>query len=306
MPEGREPRAEIDYREAFRSPRTFFGLAYVGVLGLLFLLGAAYVTNLTALTKNSVRPALLPDSSGLAADIPVQFPKNLPPVNVAEISVSTPALVAKGKELFRANCASCHGAEGKGDGSGGEMLSPKPRNFHSLSGWTFGSRITQMYRTLETGVPKTGMASFNYMPPADRFALIHFVRSLAPNQPGDASQDLATLDSAFQLSQGRIVPGQIPVKRAMAIVAAEQKASAAARLPHGTGEEVFRRVVRDPHRAVTALVERHQAFASADELLHVVAAAPGDLGFKAGVNSLSRAEWEELRQYLETIRHHAQ
>ena len=37
--------------------------------------------------------------------------------------------VAAGKASFEANCASCHGPEGKGDGPVGAVLDPKPRDF---------------------------------------------------------------------------------------------------------------------------------------------------------------------------------
>jgi len=36
---------------------------------------------------------------------------------------------AAGKASFEANCASCHGPEGKGDGPVGAVLDPKPRDF---------------------------------------------------------------------------------------------------------------------------------------------------------------------------------
>lgn len=36
--------------------------------------------------------------------------------------------VADGKKIFEANCASCHGASGKGDGAAAAALNPKPRN----------------------------------------------------------------------------------------------------------------------------------------------------------------------------------
>ncbi len=35
---------------------------------------------------------------------------------------------AKGKEVFQANCAACHGPEGKGNGPAAAALDPKPRN----------------------------------------------------------------------------------------------------------------------------------------------------------------------------------
>lgn len=37
--------------------------------------------------------------------------------------------VAAGKALYEANCSSCHGMQGKGDGPVGAALNPKPRDF---------------------------------------------------------------------------------------------------------------------------------------------------------------------------------
>ncbi len=38
--------------------------------------------------------------------------------------------LAKAKELFKSRCASCHGEDGKGDGTAAKGMNPKPRNFH--------------------------------------------------------------------------------------------------------------------------------------------------------------------------------
>jgi mono/diheme cytochrome c family protein len=302
---GSAPKAEIDYVEALRTPRKYFGLAYVGFIALALVLGVTYLSRLTALTKNSVGPAILADSAGLVTDIPVQFPRNLPPVNVSEIAVSTPELIARGKEAFQANCSSCHGTEGRGDGQAGLMLNPRPRNFHDLKGWTYGSKITQIYKTLEEGIPKTGMAPFNYLPPADRFALAHFVRSLAMGQPMDTHSELAMLDSTYNLSAGRVVPGHIPISKAIVLVAAEAKPLEPVwTLPTGN-DEVFRRVVRDPQKALTALIAHHPRFSTAGEFLQVVSPSPEELGFSASVNALTRTEWDELYHYVEGIREHA-
>lgn len=44
------------------------------------------------------------------------------------------ASIARGKKLFQANCASCHGARGKGDGPAGRALKPKPADLAAMAG----------------------------------------------------------------------------------------------------------------------------------------------------------------------------
>ncbi len=38
--------------------------------------------------------------------------------------------VQEANEIFASRCATCHGQDGRGDGPGSELLTPKPRNFH--------------------------------------------------------------------------------------------------------------------------------------------------------------------------------
>lgn len=64
----------------------------------------------------------------------------------------------KGKALFAANCASCHGAEGNGDGPAGAALDPKPRNLHKAGEFKYGAGDLSVFRTIKYGVDGTGMA----------------------------------------------------------------------------------------------------------------------------------------------------
>lgn len=41
---------------------------------------------------------------------------------------------ARGKKLYAANCASCHGAQGRGDGPAGAALKPKPTDLVAMAG----------------------------------------------------------------------------------------------------------------------------------------------------------------------------
>jgi len=113
-------------------------------------------------------------------------------VDVATLLKATPELVAKGKSLFAVNCASCHGANGFGDGPAAVALNPKPRNFHE-GYWKYGGGVARVVRTISTGSPGTAMTAFTNIPLEDRFALAHFVRSLSPKPEEDKAEDLAWL-----------------------------------------------------------------------------------------------------------------
>ncbi|HRP69551.1 MAG TPA: c-type cytochrome, partial [Turneriella sp.] len=54
-------------------------------------------------------------------------------------------------------CATCHGAQGHGDGPVGAALKPKPRNFADAK-WKFGTDLKSVIHTIENGSPGTGMA----------------------------------------------------------------------------------------------------------------------------------------------------
>lgn len=118
------------------------------------------------------------------------------------LSVSTPELVSKGKELFDNNCAVCHGAQGNGDGAGGMALNPKPRNFHApLADWKFGNTAESIFGTLFYGSAGTGMASYKEsLSVRDRFALAHYIASLSEGQKADKAP--ARYEAALKAESG--------------------------------------------------------------------------------------------------------
>ena len=303
-------KAEIDFKDLLRKPSKLFGYSFIYFIVILGGLGYLYVDNLTVIGKNSISPIILKDSSAFVQDIALQSPRNLPPIDVMKVSVSTPELLQKGKELFKANCSSCHGDNGEGNGSASATLNPKPRNFHSLQGWTNGSKIAQIYKTLQEGITKNGMASFSYLPPADRFALIHYVRSFTAGHPFDTPQELQGLETTYQLSKGSDTPGQIPIQVAERNVVAESSPSVAriaelaASMKEGSGnsgEELFVRLAGDKRKALTAMVQG-AASGSVDQFIKVVSTDPIQIGLKAEVVQLSSAQWTALYQYVNGLR----
>ena len=305
-------KAEIDFKDLIRKPEKLFGYSYVFFVLILTVLGISYMENLTAIGKNTVIPMVLSDSSSYVQDIPFQSARSLPPVDVMKASVASPELVSKGKELFQTTCASCHGDNGDGDGPTAVTLNPKPRNFHQLTGWKNGSKISQIYKTLQDGIPGSAMASFNYLPPGDRFALIHFVRSLSPAQPVDSPAELQGLETAYQLSKGMNTPGQIPVKKAVQLIEAETAPEVAkiAELTKGmeegsqtAGLQVFDRIARDKNRILAGtLFNGAASLQNIDQFIRVVSAEPTQLGFKAEVVRLSASDWTALFQYLNELK----
>lgn len=41
---------------------------------------------------------------------------------------ATPAMLQRGRQIYKANCVACHGETGKGDGPGAGVLKPPPRD----------------------------------------------------------------------------------------------------------------------------------------------------------------------------------
>jgi mono/diheme cytochrome c family protein len=300
---------EIDWRALVRTPEKLFGYSYFYVLAILVGMGLLYVWNLNVIGRNAVNATVLHDSTALIKDIPLQSPRFIPPVDIMRVGVSSPELVNKGRELFKVNCTTCHGENGQGDGPSASMLNPKPRNFHSLNSWKNGSKVTQIYKTLEEGIPGGGMAPYNYIPPEDRFALIHFIRTFANNQPNDSLNALRQLDATYQLAKGMDVAGQIPVKKALTIIEKENVSDDAyiqtvAKQITGSdnfGADLLKRVSFDENKVVTSVVHMKSGVRNVDDFIKIVSADPIHSGFKVTIVRLSAHEWTELYQYIFSV-----
>lgn len=131
--------------------------------------------------------------------------------DVSKLAKPTPELIAQGKQIYAGNCASCHGTDGKGDGPAAAAFNPKPRNFTSGE-WKQGGKPSQIFNTLSTGMGS--MPSFAALPAEQRWALVHFIRSLSPNRPEDSAADITAL-SAKAGKAG----AQLPIRVAIDLMA---------------------------------------------------------------------------------------
>jgi caa(3)-type oxidase subunit IV len=133
--------------------------------------------------------------------------------------VATSELIAHGKTLYGQNCTSCHGAEGKGDGIAAGNLNPKPRNFHATEGWKNGRKASEIFGTLANGLGGV-MPAFGALPAEDRWAMAHYIRTLAPGAPEDSAADFAKVGvDPTKESAGEEEKVTIPVDVAMELMA---------------------------------------------------------------------------------------
>jgi mono/diheme cytochrome c family protein len=91
----------------------------------------------------------------------------------ALIADRSPAVLDRGQQLYLRNCAACHGANGDQNMTGSN---PAPRNLRTdayLAEW--GGGPYGFYLTLTKGWGR-GMPGFSALSPADRYAIVHFVR----------------------------------------------------------------------------------------------------------------------------------
>jgi len=82
-------------------------------------------------------------------------------IGISGIQISPPRWpdLKQGELSFGKNCASCHGAQGLGDGPSGRDLNPPPTNFHDTK--MAGASAFQIFNTIRLGIPGTAMAGFS-------------------------------------------------------------------------------------------------------------------------------------------------
>jgi cytochrome c oxidase cbb3-type subunit I/II len=97
--------------------------------------------------------------------------------------------VSRGGILFAANCVSCHGPGGRGDGRASASLLPKPAN---LTAAQFSDE--RLSSVLWNGISGSSMPPWRQFAAEDLRALVAYVRSLNVPRAPSAASETATLD----------------------------------------------------------------------------------------------------------------
>lgn len=297
--------------EKLKAVLGFYGFVYMIFLAILVAMGVIYLQNINYITSSKYKaPQPLSDTlKQVTADLPVKKGSITPPVDVFAFRTSTPEMLTKGQELYKTNCASCHGEQGAGNGPAGATLNPPPRNFTVLTGWTNGPSVDQMYKTLHDGITARGMASFSNIPPAERFALIHYVRNFAQYPAVDDVQ-LRKIDEMYKLSQGVKEPNQIPVKMAIEKLLAENSgkqekinniSKTITANNTDTAAVMLKNVVSDVKTVVTALANNPKWNESEAEFVSFIITDSNQKGFKGEAADLPKEQVTRIYNYLKGL-----
>jgi high-affinity iron transporter len=88
--------------------------------------------------------------------------------------------IKKGAALYKANCVSCHGENGLGDGVSGKNLQPSPSNFHEVE-----LSALHAYNVIKLGIEGTAMAAYEQLTEKELWDLSFYVSSLKHDKLGE-------------------------------------------------------------------------------------------------------------------------
>jgi len=140
-------------------------------------------------------------------------------VSLDELPAQTPSL-ARGAEVYQANCASCHGALGRGDGQAAAGMDPKPTNL-SVGDALMDQSPLDYYRRITIGVVGTAMPSFELQLPAqDRWAAALYATLLRlPSPSGQVPPALQSFPVSGRMSDAELL-GKLPTRDSSAVALA--------------------------------------------------------------------------------------
>ena len=154
----------------------FLGLAGLGVLLAGLTMGGGFRVSLSERVLRSFRVWGI---GTLIAGVIVfgYFSTDRTPTSAhTNPTVNDAATLARGQRLFAQNCAVCHGATGRGDGTLGQQLNPRPANLAAIHAKTHTDG--DLYWWVTRGIPGTGMPAYaNSLTDQEIWSVIRYLRT---------------------------------------------------------------------------------------------------------------------------------
>ncbi len=125
-------------------------------------------------------------------------------ISLEEIPALNPSL-ARGAQVYQANCAACHGLAGRGDGPAAAALNPPPANLSAATDLTDRSPL-DFYHRITIGVGGTAMPAFeSQLSVQDRWAAAAYATVLRlPAPRGEIPTALRTFATTARMSDRQI------------------------------------------------------------------------------------------------------
>jgi len=299
---------EINFKKVLKEPIRWFGLIYPYFIILIMIGGLFYMDKMSNAFINSIQPSLN-DSVKVVPQVKRVKGSVSQGVQVTDIQNPSAELKQKGQQLYLNNCSSCHGQEGEGNGPASLALNPKPRNFKSTEGWKYERNYYGMYKTLQEGIPNTAMTAYEFLPAADRVAIISHVLTLG-NFPDVNEEIIAKLEQDFSISKGQSVAPQIPVDEAVKRMTEEslptvQKVYSMVSYINSNsdfpGAKIFNRIALNKVNVLTYIHSAGILDKGVDTFARSAIRSSGKNGFSSGIVYLTREEWNELYNFLTSM-----
>jgi mono/diheme cytochrome c family protein len=133
---------------------------------IILIVGAGLLF-LTACSENGSSPSAENENATLAT-VPAEYAGLTNPLG--------PDAADTGAEVFRTNCATCHGPQGHGDGPAGQALEPKPKNLASIQA---AASDDFLFWRIREGKPGTSMVAWKGILTDEQiWQAVSFIRTL--------------------------------------------------------------------------------------------------------------------------------
>lgn len=159
----------------------------MSVLALAGTMAACDRADMVAQPKSSNwdRDTFFPDKSSMRQPVPGTQPRDEPNLPVAQPAAITQGLLDRGQQRFDIFCSPCHGRSGDGQGMIVQRGFPAPP--HLWNDRLVAAKAIYLYDVITNG--HGVMYSYaDRVPPADRWAIIAYVRALQTSQSADANK----------------------------------------------------------------------------------------------------------------------